>query len=82
MPAEHPTEPLRAWAREHTPNVDFDAEIAQLRDHEFRDPHSDWDAVVRNWLRRAAKERTRASGGERLTRFEQHKRRLYGEPQG
>jgi uncharacterized protein YdaU (DUF1376 family) len=82
MPADHPTESLRAWAAEHTPSVNFDAELAQLRDHEFRDPHSDWDAVARNWLRRAAKEKSRASGGERLTRFEQHKRRLYGEPQG
>lgn len=77
MPADHPTEPLRAWAEEHAPNVNFDAEIAQLRDHEFRDPHSDWDAVVRNWLRRAQKETSRR-GSEQLTRFERHKRRLYG----
>lgn len=77
MPADHPTEPLRSWAEEHTPNVNFDAEIAQLRDHEFRDPHTDWDAVVRNWLRRAEKETSRR-GNDQLTRFERHKRRLYG----
>lgn len=78
MPPDHPTEPLRAWASEHTPRVNFDAEMAMLRDHEFRDAHSDWDAVIRNWLRRAAKEKNR-SGDEQLTRFERHKRRLYGD---
>lgn len=78
MPTDHPTEPLRAWASEHTPRVNFDAEMAMLRDHEFRDAHSDWDAVIRNWLRRAAKQPHDQAIG-RLTRFEQHKRRLYGE---
>lgn len=53
MPKDHPTEPFREWAKQHTPGVDFDHEIAMLKDHEFRDPHSDWDAVIRNWLRRA-----------------------------
>lgn len=77
LPPDHPTEPFRAWAREHTPGVNFDAELAVLRDHEFRDPHSDWDGVIRNWLRRAAKQTSRRNG-EQLTRFEQHKRRLYG----
>lgn len=55
IPPEHPTEPFREWAKQHTPNVDFDTEIAMLRDHQFRDAHSDWDAVIRNWLRRAQK---------------------------
>lgn len=77
MPANHPTEPLRTWAEQNTPRVNFDAEIALLRDHEFRDPHTDWDAVVRNWLRRAEKQPARG-GEEHLTRFERHKRRLYG----
>jgi uncharacterized protein YdaU (DUF1376 family) len=78
IPAHHPTEPLREWAREHTPTVNFDAELALIRDHEFRDPHSDWDAVVRNWLRRAAKQ-TKQTGEQHLTRYERHKRRLYGD---
>lgn len=80
MPPDHPTEHLRDWSRENTPRVNFDAELAMLRDHEFHDAHSDWDAVVRNWLRRAAKQTSRGGGGEdeHLTRFERHKRRLYG----
>lgn len=77
MPADHPIEPLREWARANTPGVNFDAEIALIRDHEFRDPHSDWDAVIRNWLRRAEKQKPRATD-EHLTRYERHKRRLYG----
>lgn len=78
IPADHPVEALRDWATEHAPRVNFDTELALLRDHEFRDPHSDWDAVVRNWLRRAAKQTTRG-GDEQITRFERHKRRLYGD---
>lgn len=34
--------------------VGFDSELALFRDHEFKDPRSDWDAGFRNWLRRAA----------------------------
>jgi uncharacterized protein YdaU (DUF1376 family) len=79
IPADHPLEPLREWAREHTPRVNFDAEIALLRDHEFRDPHSDWDAVVRNWLRRASKQSTHTADDQHLTRFERHKRRLFSD---
>jgi len=78
MPVDHPIEPLRDWARSNTPGVNFDSEIALIRDHEFRDPHSDWDAVVRNWLRRAAKQKPRPAD-EHLTRYERHKRRLYGD---
>lgn len=78
LPAGYAIEPWREWAAENTPSVNFDAEIAMLRDHEFRDAHSDWDAVVRNWLRRAAKQ-TKRSGEEHLTRYERHKRRLYGD---
>lgn len=28
-------------------------ELAMMRDHQFRDAHSDWSAVARNWLRRS-----------------------------
>jgi uncharacterized protein YdaU (DUF1376 family) len=78
IPADHPTEALREWARSNTPHVNFDAELALIRDHEFRDPHSDWDAVIRNWLRRAEKQKPRSTD-EHLTRYERHKRRLYGD---
>lgn len=54
MPADYNTEPMQEWAIINTPFVDFDIELAKIRDHQFRDAHSDWDAVVRNWLRRAA----------------------------
>jgi uncharacterized protein YdaU (DUF1376 family) len=46
--------------------------------HEFRDPHSDWDAVVRNWMRRASKQTNRGDE-QHLTRYERHKRRLFGD---
>lgn len=83
MPADFDCEAWREWARAHAPLADFDAEVAMIRDHEFRDAHSDWNAVLRNWLRRAHRDRRNAGrappAGERVTRFEQHKRRLFGE---
>jgi uncharacterized protein YdaU (DUF1376 family) len=86
MPPEHDTEKFREWSRTNAPLADFDAEIAMIRDHEFRDAHSDWDAVLRNWLRRAHRDKRNAGrpppGPERITRFEQHKRRLFREEQG
>lgn len=33
---------------------EIDRELSKIRDHQFRDAHTDWDAVTRNWLRRAA----------------------------
>ena len=82
IPSDHDTEHMREWARLNTPLADFDAEVAMLRDHEFRDAHSDWDAVLRNWLRRAHRDKRNAQRpppGERVTRFEAHKRRLFGD---
>ena len=35
--------------------VDLALELPKLRDHEFRDPHSDPAAVMRTWIRNAAK---------------------------
>jgi uncharacterized protein YdaU (DUF1376 family) len=72
IPQTFDTEPFRAWSAENTPGIDFDEEIATLRDHEFRDAHSDWDAVVRNWLRRAYKaaKQRKPNGGALLTRYE------------
>lgn len=33
---------------------EIDRELAKIRDYQFRDGHSDWSAVFRNWIRRAA----------------------------
>lgn len=46
------TEAMRKWAKEKTPNVDIEAQTERFRDHEFRDPHSDWAAAWRQWMRR------------------------------
>lgn len=55
------SEDLKAWAREKYPAVDLDYETEQMRDHEFRDPHTDWDKVWRTWIRRAATEFKKAN---------------------
>lgn len=47
------TAEMRSWAKEACPHVDIDRETACFRDHEFKDPHSDWPAVWRQWMRRA-----------------------------
>lgn len=46
---------VRQWAKSKAPDVNLDAEVEAIRDHEFRDAHSDWDAVVRGWVRREQK---------------------------
>lgn len=45
------TDDLRKWAAEKCPGVDIDAETEKFRDHEYRDPHSDWPAAWRTWMR-------------------------------
>ena len=47
------TAEMRKWAKEATPNVDIDAQTVMFRDHEFKDPHSNWAAAWRTWMRRA-----------------------------
>lgn len=47
------TEDMRKWAKSKCPNVDIDAETEKFRDHEYRDPHSNWVAAWRQWMRRA-----------------------------
>lgn len=47
-----PSTDLLAWAATEVPLVDFANALATIRDHEFKNAHTDWDAVVRNWLRR------------------------------
>lgn len=46
------TNEMREWAQENCPEVDVDGETARFRDHEFAQPHSNWPAAWRNWLRR------------------------------
>jgi hypothetical protein len=46
-----PQDELRLLAA--TRGVDFDEEIAKLRDHEFQPPREDPDATARNWIRNA-----------------------------
>jgi hypothetical protein len=48
------TEALRLWAAREVPAVDIDWETAQMRDHEYKDPHSDWAKAWRKWMRNAA----------------------------
>lgn len=38
---------------------ELERELAMIRDHQFRDAHSDWSAVFRNWFRREAKRKPR-----------------------
>ena len=38
---------------------EIERELAKFRDHEFRDPHSQWSATFRKWLRTAAERKPR-----------------------
>lgn len=49
---------MSAWATEHAAGIDVAAETAAFMDHEFPRAYSDWPATWRNWIRRAAKNRT------------------------
>jgi uncharacterized membrane protein YgcG len=42
--------------------VNFETELAQMRDYEFRNPRSDWPATARNWLRKAGQHHGSANG--------------------
>jgi hypothetical protein len=60
------TAEMRSWAKEACPNVDIDRETECFRDHEFRDPHSDWLAVWRQWMRRSPE--FKRNGGAGISR--------------
>lgn len=79
MPAEYVIpETLREWALQHAPDVNIDAELAAIKDCEFKTAHKDWDAAFRNWLRREQKNaRPRATRvqPERETKFQRMRRR-------
>jgi uncharacterized protein YdaU (DUF1376 family) len=51
-----PSELSLADAEGFTPG-EIEREIAKFRDHEFRDPKTDWDAAFRRWIRTAAERR-------------------------
>jgi len=59
------TEPMKAWAREHTPvasRVDHDMFIDHWRSQSGqRAVKRDWEATWRNWMRRVQENRTRTS---------------------
>jgi hypothetical protein len=45
---------LQVAAEEGFSPGEIDRELAKIRDYQFRDAHSDWGAVFRGWIRRAA----------------------------
>lgn len=47
------TDPMRQWAKTKCPHLDIESETEKFRDHEFRDPHSNWAGAWRQWMRRA-----------------------------
>ncbi len=60
------TPELAAWALEHCPKVDPVAELAKLKDWEFKTARRDWPAVFRNWLREAHARLPAVANGEAL----------------
>ena len=51
-PVEYaPDDGVRSWAAEEFPDVDFKEALAEMRDHQFKDGKTDWDATLRNWIR-------------------------------
>ena len=53
------TPEIRAWAAEHAPQVDADAELAKMLDHTFATARTDWPGTLRNWLRKAQEDAQR-----------------------
>lgn len=56
-----PSPAVRAWAAAKYPHIGFDDALEAMRDWTFKDPRSDWDAVLRTWIRNEAKQTPRAS---------------------
>jgi hypothetical protein len=46
---------VREWGQKNFPLVDLDAELEKMKDKEFKQAYSDWDAVFRTWIRNAVK---------------------------
>jgi len=54
-PADFAVTPeLREWAGLKYPGVNLDRETEKFRDHEYKDPKSDWPAAWRTWISKAA----------------------------
>jgi hypothetical protein len=51
-PDYEPSPGVRLWAQEKHPDIDFEEALEAMRDCEFTKPHSDWDATLRNWIRK------------------------------
>ena len=60
-PLAYTPDAVYEWGRTHFPDVDVDAALEAMRDWEFKDAKSDWDATLRNWIRSEAKRAPRAS---------------------
>lgn len=58
------TDDLREWARANCPGVDLERETAKFRDHEYKDPKSDWPAAWRTWMGKALEFRPQAARAE------------------
>jgi hypothetical protein len=56
------TQAMREWARAKCPEVNIEAETESFRDHEFRDPRSNWPAAWRQWMRRSPQFKPRMNG--------------------
>jgi len=48
------TEEFRTWAALECPAVDVDKAALKFRDHTFGTAKTDWDATLRNWIRKDA----------------------------
>jgi hypothetical protein len=46
------TEELRVWAAQKVPGVDIDAETERMRDWEYKNARTDWNATWREWMRK------------------------------
>lgn len=54
MPADYQlSAEMLEWIKVKVPDINAGLELEMIRDHEFRTPYSDWDAVCRNWFRKA-----------------------------
>ena len=52
-----PDDKLRSWTEKSCPDVIragvYWSELEKMKDHEFKRAYADWNAVARNWLRKA-----------------------------
>lgn len=60
------TAALREWAEGQHPGVNWKLETAKFRDWEFKNPHSDWNAAWRRWMRKADEDAAKRRPQRRL----------------